>query len=68
MNFELTLTLSDAGQLWSAPELLRMASRPPEGTAKADVYSFGIICQEIVYRNGVFHLPNVEISPQGAVS
>ncbi|KAL8621364.1 Nitrogen permease regulator 2 [Nucella lapillus] len=51
-------------QLWTAPELLRMASRPPEGTPKADVYSFAVICQEIVYRNGVFHVANVEYTPQ----
>jgi len=37
-------------QLWTAPELLRMTSRPLNGTPKADVYSFAIIVQEIVYR------------------
>ncbi|GFO01219.1 guanylate cyclase [Plakobranchus ocellatus] len=41
-----------------------MAHRPPEGTQKGDVYSFAIICQEIVYRNGVFYLQNFDISPQ----
>ncbi|KAK7476490.1 hypothetical protein BaRGS_00032238, partial [Batillaria attramentaria] len=51
-------------QLWTAPELLRMTTRPPEGTPKGDVYSFGIICQEIVYRNGVFHLHNLDLTPQ----
>ncbi|KAK3733152.1 hypothetical protein RRG08_046076 [Elysia crispata] len=51
-------------KLWTAPELVRMAHRPPEGTQKGDVYSFAIICQEIVYRNGVFYLQNFDISPQ----
>ncbi|XP_055873396.1 atrial natriuretic peptide receptor 1-like isoform X5 [Biomphalaria glabrata] len=51
-------------KLWTAPELLRMAYRPPEGTIKADVYSFAIICQEIVYRNGVFYMQNLDLSPQ----
>ena len=54
-----------AGKLWTAPELLRMQCRPPEGTAKGDVFSFAIICQEIVYRNGVFFLTNLDLTPQG---
>ncbi|XP_071081532.1 atrial natriuretic peptide receptor 1-like [Haliotis cracherodii] len=54
-------------KLWSAPELLRMNSRPPEGTTKGDVYSFAIICQEIVYRNGVFYLHNLDVGPQEVI-
>ena len=54
-----------AGLLWTAPELLRMHHRPPSGTLKGDVYSFGIICQEIVYRNGVFFLANLDLDPHG---
>ncbi|KAK3096096.1 hypothetical protein FSP39_023182 [Pinctada imbricata] len=50
--------------LWTSPELLRMHQRPPEGTQKGDVYSFAVICQEIVYRNGVFYLGNLDLSPQ----
>jgi len=37
-------------QLWTAPELLRLKTRPTNGTQKADVYSFAIILQEIIYR------------------
>ncbi|XP_046576411.1 atrial natriuretic peptide receptor 1-like isoform X1 [Haliotis rubra] len=51
-------------KLWTAPELLRMTNRPPEGSNKGDVYSFAIICQEIVYRNGVFYLQNLDVGPQ----
>lgn len=44
-----------------------MHHRPPNGTQKGDVFSFAIICQEIVYRSGVFHLANIDIGPQGIV-
>ena len=54
-----------SGLLWTAPELLRMHHMPPGGTQKGDVYSFGIICQEIVYRNGVFFLANLDLDPHG---
>ncbi|XP_065924377.1 atrial natriuretic peptide receptor 1 isoform X7 [Magallana gigas] len=49
--------------LWTAPELLRMQQRPPEGTQKGDVYSFAVICQEIVYRMGVFFMSNIDLGP-----
>ncbi|XP_071083341.1 atrial natriuretic peptide receptor 1-like isoform X2 [Haliotis cracherodii] len=51
-------------KLWTSPELLRLHHRPPEGNIKGDVYSFGIICQEIVYRSGVFHVANADFSPE----
>ncbi|XP_050396920.1 atrial natriuretic peptide receptor 1 isoform X2 [Patella vulgata] len=51
-------------KLWTAPELLRMSTKLPGGTQKGDMYSFSIICQEIVYRNGVFYLHNLDLSPK----
>ncbi|XP_035829365.1 atrial natriuretic peptide receptor 1 [Aplysia californica] len=54
----------ERSRLWTAPELLRMSSPPAAGTQKGDVYSFAIICQEIVYRYGVFYLQNLEVSPK----
>lgn len=48
-----------------APELLRMESPPPQGTQKGDVYSFGIILQEVALRRGAFYLEGEPLSPKG---
>jgi serine/threonine protein kinase len=52
-------------QLWMAPELLRMPTilRPTYGTQPGDVYSFGIVLQEIMFRTLPFFLGT--ISPKG---
>ena len=49
--------------MWTAPELLRTANRPPQGTKKGDVYSFAIILQEIVFRARPFFLNHAD--PKG---
>lgn len=54
--------------LWTTPELLRLPCIPDQGTQKGDVYSFAIIVQEIVSRQGVFYLGNsamVDKTPRG---
>ncbi|XP_056617912.1 atrial natriuretic peptide receptor 1 isoform X2 [Triplophysa dalaica] len=56
-----------ARKLWMAPELLRMECFPPGGTQKGDVYSFGIILQEVALRRGVFYLEGDSISPKEIV-
>ena len=43
-------------QLWTAPEILRLTEKPSNGTQKGDVYSIGIIMQEIVYRTMPFFI------------
>ncbi|XP_069792507.1 atrial natriuretic peptide receptor 1-like [Narcine bancroftii] len=52
-----------AKKLWMAPEILRMES-PSTGTQKGDVYSFGIILQEIGLRRGPFYIEGMELSPK----
>uniref|UniRef100_A0A915DTZ4 Guanylate cyclase n=1 Tax=Ditylenchus dipsaci TaxID=166011 RepID=A0A915DTZ4_9BILA len=42
-------------KLWTAPELLRDSNAPPQGTQKADVYSFALIFHEMLYRKGAFY-------------
>ncbi|XP_061462231.1 atrial natriuretic peptide receptor 1 [Rhineura floridana] len=56
-----------AKKLWTAPELLRVESTPLLGTQKGDVYSFGIILQEIALRNSVFYVEGTDLSPKEIV-
>uniref|UniRef100_A0A4W6DC41 Guanylate cyclase n=1 Tax=Lates calcarifer TaxID=8187 RepID=A0A4W6DC41_LATCA len=56
-----------AQRLWMAPELLRMESPTPQGTQKGDVYSFGIILQEVALRRGAFYLEGDPLSPKEIV-
>ncbi|XP_061113348.1 atrial natriuretic peptide receptor 1 isoform X2 [Conger conger] len=56
-----------ARRLWTAPELLRMESPPPGGTQKADIYSFGIILQEVALRRGAFYLEGEPLSPKEVI-
>ena len=37
--------------LWTAPEILRMSNPLSCGTQRGDVYSYGIILQEILLRD-----------------
>ncbi|XP_062063964.1 atrial natriuretic peptide receptor 2 [Lepus europaeus] len=56
-----------AKKLWTAPELLSGNSLPTTGMQKADVYSFGIILQEIALRSGPFYLEGLDLSPKEIV-
>lgn len=48
-----------------APELLRLEAPPPQGTQKGDVYSFGIILQEVALRRGAFYIEGELLSAKG---
>ncbi|XP_065092696.1 atrial natriuretic peptide receptor 1 isoform X1 [Ochlerotatus camptorhynchus] len=50
--------------LWTSPELLRDPQHELAGTPKGDVYSFGIIIQEIVSRQGPFYIGDDDKSPK----
>ncbi|KAL1498196.1 hypothetical protein ABEB36_009033 [Hypothenemus hampei] len=52
--------------LWRAPELLRMENRPPRGTQKGDVYSFGIVLYEMIGRSGPWG--NIAMEPTAIIS
>lgn len=52
-------------KLWTAPELLQKGHLPTPGMQKADVYSFGIIVQEVALRNGPFYIEGMDLSPKG---
>ncbi|XP_043995189.1 atrial natriuretic peptide receptor 1-like [Gambusia affinis] len=52
-----------ARKLWTAPELLRKEC-PPCGTQRGDVYSFGVILQEVALLKGVFYLDSHSLSPK----
>uniref|UniRef100_A0A8B9JI87 Guanylate cyclase n=1 Tax=Astyanax mexicanus TaxID=7994 RepID=A0A8B9JI87_ASTMX len=56
-----------ARKLWTAPELMRDENRQPCGTQKGDVYSFGIILQELALLKGVFYLDSPPLSPKEIV-
>ncbi|XP_074852015.1 atrial natriuretic peptide receptor 2 isoform X2 [Carettochelys insculpta] len=56
-----------AKKLWTAPELLQKGRLPLQGMQKADVYSFGIILQEIALRNGPFYIEGMDLSPKEVV-
>lgn len=50
--------------LWTAPEHLRSKDPLHSGSQKGDVYSFAIICQEVITRNGPFE-PSLERRSSG---
>lgn len=52
--------------LWVAPELLPLTVIPgTPATQKGDVYSFGIILEEIIVRGGPFKAARQFLEPQG---
>ncbi|KAF3706906.1 Atrial natriuretic peptide receptor 1 [Channa argus] len=56
-----------ARKLWTAPELLRSDCPSPCGTQKGDIYSFGIILQEVAILRGVFYLDPQTLTPKDII-
>jgi len=55
-----------SGMVWTAPEILRLAKEQQgHGTQKGDVYSFAIICQEMLTRSGPFDMSYYHTEPKG---
>uniref|UniRef100_A0A1I7TNY8 Guanylate cyclase n=2 Tax=Caenorhabditis tropicalis TaxID=1561998 RepID=A0A1I7TNY8_9PELO len=54
--------ISKRGMLWTSPELLR--DEMAERTKEADIYSFGIICSEIITRSSPFDMDNRKEKPE----
>lgn len=52
-----------ADLLWTAPELLRDVNLRKKGSQPGDVYSFGIIMQEVIVRGEPFCM--LALSPEG---
>uniref|UniRef100_A0A8D3CCY5 Guanylate cyclase n=1 Tax=Scophthalmus maximus TaxID=52904 RepID=A0A8D3CCY5_SCOMX len=53
-----------ARKLWTAPELLTSEVILPRGSQKGDIYSFGIILQEVALLRGVFYLDAHTLTPK----
>lgn len=53
-------------QLWTAPELLRDPALERRGTLTGDVFSLGIIMQEVVCRSAPYAM--LELTPEGKTS
>lgn len=60
--------LSDDSLLWTAPELLRNNITTAANMQKGDVFSFGIICQEIVLQNLPYGSNEPELPPSDIIS
>lgn len=52
--FKMIYPLYSTGLLYRAPELLRLADPPLQGSQKGDIYSFGILLYAIHGRQGPF--------------
>lgn len=53
-------------QLWTAPELLRDPALERRGTLAGDVFSLGIIMQEVVCRSPPYAM--LELTPEGTAA
>jgi len=63
-NIHVFVHISDL--LWTAPELVRMveSERPMYGTQRGDIYSYGIILQQIANRGLPFSYKRRNLEPE----
>lgn len=61
-----TPSLLTPDQLWTAPELLRDPALERRGTLAGDVFSLGIIMQEVVCRSAPYAM--LELTPEGTAA
>ena len=65
-HISLYIVICLSGMVWTAPELMRMGKEAPaHGTQKGDMYSFAIICQELLTRSGPFDMCYYHKEPKG---
>ncbi len=57
------VSLCVEGKLWTAPEILLEKKPAPKGSQKGDVFSYGIILQEIFLRDSPY--PTSILSAEG---
>lgn len=51
--------------LWTSPEILREKDSNYVGTQKGDIYSFAIICSEILTRKPAWYDYKMELNEEG---
>lgn len=65
LNYILIFSINLIDALWTAPEILRNRGQNYVGTQKGDIYSFGILCSEIVTRKPAWNIKDCVETEEG---